>query len=565
MAIPGSLFLAGAIAYAFPATLPLMWWAGGGIAAGIAGAFTRRGVRARAGLQAVAVWGLAVLMAALIRDTSWDGLSKHQESVLALAAGWNPDQDPEGKTLRHLSDQEPGLRDSWILIRPDPPRIQHFLAALPVAAGFGVESAKWLGPLLLICAWGLMQQGFQAMGWQGWKKHLAAGCFALNPVALSQIPSLYFDGAYASALTMAVGASLMVWGRPGVAGWAGWAGALLLSLCLKRAGLVAAICLATLFLFSFFLRQGWRALLQPKALLSMVCLGVMAFLSQFVLPAPMRPSPELFRMMLNPSIQDEGAGSNPELLALPRWRQFAASHFAPTEVLPERIRSKPPFWFTRPELAVFEDLSPDPRAGGFGPLYLTACLLALIPGTVGLSRPHPSRGLWATLLLSVLVTLFLLPSWWARWFPQGWWVPALLAGSALTPDSPPAGGVGSKALAWATLGTMLCNALLVGAFTASGVWQAEKIIRGQLRFLSETPQPLTVQLGQLAGARRWLDQAGIRWVAEPQPGTATHLRLHRSTVQIRLSESDMEELGQDPALRQAWIRRNLLIPVPDCP
>lgn len=565
MAIPGSLFLAGAVAYAFPVTLPLMWWVGGGIAAGIAVAFSGVGARGKAGWQTVAVWGLAVLWAALIRDTSWDGLSKHQESVLALAAGWNPDKDPEGKTLAQLAEREPGLRGSWILERPDPPRIQHFLAALPVAAGFGVESAKWLGPLLLICAWGLVQQGLGALGWLGWRKHLVAAGFALNPVSLSQIPSLYFDGAYASALTAAVGACFLIWGRPGAAGWVGWIGALGLSVCLKRAGLVTAGCLAAFFLSAFLLRRGWRSLLQPTAWLSLLALGAAAFFAQFLLPPPMRPSPELFRMMLNPSIQDEGAGSNPELRTLPRWRQYAASHFAPTEVLPERIRSKPPFWFTRPELAVFEDLSPDPRAGGFGPLYLTACCLALVPGAVGLRRPHPSRNLWGILLVVVLVTLFLLPSWWARWFPQGWWAPALLACSTLAPDSVLGGRVMSKLLGWMTVGTMLANAVLVGAFTASGVWQAERLIRGQLRFLSQLPQPISVQLGELAGARRWLDQAGIRWGVEPEPGPATALRLHRSTVQIRLSSADLDRLGRDPALRQAWIRRNLLTPGTDQP
>jgi len=115
-----------------------------------------------------------------------------------------------------------------------------------------------------------------------------------------------------------------------------------------------------------------------------------------------------------------GASKVLEYVELSRPAIFAASAFSMTEVIPEEIRLKLPFAMTRRELRVFEELTPDPRAGGFGPQFSGAMLLAGIGCSALLLLRQPIYFPGLFLVLAAVLSSYFSHLWWARWTPQNW-------------------------------------------------------------------------------------------------------------------------------------------------
>lgn len=74
----------------------------------------------------------------------------------------------------------------------------------------------------------------------------------------------------------------------------------------------------------------------------------------------------------------------------------------------------------RRELRVFEDLTPDPRAGGFGPLFSTALLLGGIGCCILIWKRHFAYLPGWFVLIAAVASSFGSQVWWARWTPQNW-------------------------------------------------------------------------------------------------------------------------------------------------
>jgi hypothetical protein len=140
-------------------------------------------------------------------------------------------------------------------------------------------------------------------------------------------------------------------------------------------------------------------------------------------------TPEYLLSVTNPATSGYGVGKISfgldATLKLDRLQIFVMSYFAPTELAADRIRTKFPFALNRRELSVFEDLTPDAQAGGFGPLYGGCLLLALGSlAIVLLGRPPPFISFFP--ILPVILSVGLTQKWWARWAPQGWVIPSAL-------------------------------------------------------------------------------------------------------------------------------------------
>jgi hypothetical protein len=146
----------------------------------------------------------------------------------------------------------------------------------------------------------------------------------------------------------------------------------------------------------------------------------------------------------------------------------------------------------------------DVRLAGFGPLFSGALLLSAAACLLSRRRAAVAASLVAVALLgTVLVTA---EGWWARFAPQLWLVPVVLAVAAL-----------AERARWSRIFGALSILALAGdvAFIAvnhlnRGGW-TQRELRGQLASLARMPGPLEVRLGCFEAVGVRLSEAGVRW------------------------------------------------------
>ena len=182
-----------------------------------------------------------------------------------------------------------------------------------------------------------------------------------------------------------------------------------------------------------------------------------------------------------------------------------------------RIPPKIPFTFTRAE---FESVStPDPRVAGFGPLFGGILILSLSVGMASFAllflRRHsgapsawriPTGGksdLWLLIGLVAASALANPELWWARYVPQLWTLPLLVA---LGLGGPLSDRVG-LATRWVVVAAMLLTgfaSLGIGAFQGA---RSSMVVERDLMRLESSRTPLTVYYGVRTGDRlKYLDR-----------------------------------------------------------
>lgn len=492
----------------------------------------------------------SVFTASSLRDSSGDGLGAHVANVQLVASGSQ-------------------LAVSPFLIREGRP-IYFFMAIFP-AAGFPLESGKWVH-FAFALAGGLMLGAAVYEITTSQIVSLTAGILAtLQPVLLYQAPTFYQDGILAAAVTIFFAAILRFFASPGWRSWVVLALAFGMVALAKKAGLVQAAWIALFFPPALFFFH--RSVVSFRFFLAAVLLISFIFAAAILRWPPPRESQGIlneFLLLVRPlvdarGLDHDGSGGihggcgevSPDAPVMFWKRNFAASKRG------EDGRGiKPPFWFTRPELDVFSDLTPDLRFGGYGPLYATACFLALIPGVLLLAVGSRSQAGWMWILVACLVLIPLTPSWWARWFPQGWWIP--FAASVGFLCGPPDWQAKFRWGGWlARLGLLALglNSLLILIFTVKGYCEAETVIRRQLAFLKTLPAPLVIETGHFAATRFWLDQKNIPYSQEKIPGNSASVVLYRTTLRVRLSDEDLKQIEQDPD-HLKLLRRHKLLNLP---
>ena len=90
------------------------------------------------------------------------------------------------------------------------------------------------------------------------------------------------------------------------------------------------------------------------------------------------------------------------------------------------------------------------------------------------------------------------------------------------------------------------NSFLILVFTAKGYAEAESVIRRQLAFLKTLPTPLKIEPGDLAAARFWLDREKILYERGDLPESSDAILLYRTTLEVKISDRELEHLGRDP-------------------
>jgi hypothetical protein len=494
----------------------------------------RLGVAAAAALAALVLAAGAVAVGSWFYDFTTDGQAYHVPGVLALAGGWIPLDGP-------LPAQSP----LGVYITHYPKAVWIVQAALYDATG-RVEAGKAVHWMLVAAALPLAQSALRALGSAPRTAWLGAALLALNPVAVCQLSSFYVDGPLHSALLSAAALAVHWWRGRREAGVL-LVLALALAVGTKFTGLVYGALLAAVLIAAALVGGAPRrrvVALAAGSVLALVTLGWEPYATNVL----SRGHP-FFPLFGKGAVDIRAVHETPAFRAMNPVTRLALSTFSETASGIDAVpRLKVPFTvFPRELLAL---AAPDPRYGGFGPLFGGALLLAAaltIAASAGGDRRARQVGLF---LGAVLLWGAVNPTaWWARYAPQLWWLAVLPAALVPAPGR-------SR---WPSAALALVLALDVAvAVAANGAVQilATHLQRRQLAQLRAlSPAPLLVRFGAYAATPLRLDEAGVRYEAVSTSPCERPARLVLLPVEICFADGSPPAEWDGRALTRATLAR----------
>jgi hypothetical protein len=207
-----------------------------------------------------------------------------------------------------------------------------------------------------------------------------------------------------------------------------------------------------------------------------------------------------------------------------RVTRFFVSSFSRSEAVrpPRATQLKFPFWIGREER--HGSYGADLEAGGFGPLYGALLLLAGAGAVALVAHPSTRHSGGMVLLLGSCLFLSMFvhsETWWARFVPQAWLLPILVAVPSLCSPR-------RSVQRWLGYGLVVlasANLLVVGANVGWRQLVNARATRRSLQEMSAARQPVTVYLGIFTPLRRRLTEAGIRFRTvdtSPEPHDLRH-------------------------------------------
>ena len=548
------------------ADIPARWaediWAGSAsLLAGFWGLYFGSMVLFRFGVPLGALHGILffapAVLVAWILCPGWRSVAVLAWLLLALGASFSA-----AAPFRDFSFDGMAVRQGYVesLIQgalPERSFLPHLLSAWLGLSGGCLEGGKGINLLAGLAAFGCClktaRQVSFSPGW-GWLLSAAA---ALNPVLVYQLSSFYVDGFTGSLLTCLLCAYLLVYWSPlQAARWIFLAVVFMLVAGSKQSGLIYGIIFGLFFMGSLLAKRGWKRIQLIRMVVGCLLLLAVAAAAMVFQRGKIHGWQELAFLsdMRSPGI-GIGPGSSPpgNVAQMSKLEAFLRSHLAPTRTTTDKWSLKMPFWFDRPELALFEDLNPDPRSGGFGPLYGAVLWLAVGGFLWALvQRPGIPKISWLP-ALGLLVSCLLSQAWWARWIPQGWLFPILLCAPLLCLCAPGLGG-------WMARGSItvaLLNSLLILAFYTSGCFQNQSILNRQMNFLKSIPAPLAVYAPTFPSNLSWLAAAGIRFNPIDHPPPQPFMTLQRTDTKVALP-ANWKDLVVDPSSLEEWEKRKLV-------
>jgi len=437
-----------------------------------------------------------------IFDFSWDGLAYHQEAVIQLQRGWNPFLDeatPEETS--HDMELTHWSKGPW------------FFGAAVYAFTGRIETAKTASALLIwaavLLAWAALLQ-FQRLSVVG--SLLLALAVGFNPVAVNQYLTFYIDGQLASLLTCIAALAVMLWLRG--SGWWEWlllAAATILCVNVKFTGIAFAGILLTGFTLLLLFHRRWRLFLVTAAVGVVIMLtGVVVVGYNPYITNTIHFGHPFFPMAGPGSYYHDRllAGQLPaDLIPLNRVEKLFVSLFSVSENVPtpQQTRPKAPFGILGDEVHSFQNLC-DTRAGGWGPwgggIMLLALMILVLLGVFQFRTGFLWGGLLTALVLASVLVIS--ETWWARFVPQLWLVPAVPAALAL--------GSSRRTLrlaACALVAAMLVNVAIVGGAYTWGAVSRTLAARSQLQELRSSQEKVVVYYEWFRSLRVRFQEFGI--------------------------------------------------------
>ena len=508
----------------------------------------------------LAACGFLALIAGQFDDLSWDGMNSRIESVLGLSAGWNPVKDPSFQEGVKLGETNPYLKGSFVVQSGYQYSLGNLLSAYLAKITGSLNAGKAITPILALASFGICFGAFRALslgsGWCWALSFLAA----LNPVCIYQSSSYYIDGHTGALFTAMLFSALRLLLCPmSIDGLLALVVAFLGLSAAKTSGLLYGVVIDVVFLGFYALTH----LKNLKPILIFVGISALVTWPVGVMFRKVGGFPDLSMAYLqsttNLATKGYGVGGGSfglEVMPkLDRLQVFLMSYMAPTEIVADRVKTKPLFWLTRPELSVFEDLTPDARAGGLGPLYGTMLVLSLIAaGTLFFGNGVTLASLFP--ILPVVISLGLTQTWWARWAPQGWLLPIALLLPVVVCLKQQGGRI-KRWLAGLAVFTGLLNSSLILLFYSIGCVKAQRVLNSQLAFVKPFPQPIAVYMPQFKSNRIWLIREKVEFALVDKPPRKPFIRLMRTETLIPLPAKWQENLGNGPRVAE-WRSRRLI-------
>lgn len=414
-------------------------------------------VLAAIGLFAIQI--VSIVVAGALYDTTIDGQDYHFQAIHSLLREWNPFH--HGFEVPH--DLKPIPPHSWVGFFP---KATWFVSAIQVASGLSVESAKNQGLLLILACFFSLLGLLLKLGYAPVASVALSLCASANPVAINQVFSRMTDGPLAASLLL-FGVFAVVWVKlEDRRAWAGMAAALAYGVNLKFSAVpmfvvaCAFTCLACYRRGDYSRVLGTGGILATIGIVSIVVLGYAPYVRNWL------EYGHIFHPLLGAHRVDIMEAET--LRALSPVHRFFFSLFAETHSgFATEMRLKVPFSFSWDELRYAG--GPDIRIAGFGPFFSGAVVIALgVAVTLLAYKWRDQRVQHAALVLAAIVaSAAILPeNWWARYVPQLWLVPAVVAAAALALGNPRLMLAG-----WCIVVAMLANSAV--AFSSS-IWLAAK-------------------------------------------------------------------------------------------
>ena len=466
-------------------------------------------------------------------DFSWDGMTSR------------------GITVRNLMLGEPALNEH---------SLGHVTAGFLADLTGSWQSGKGINLTLIWISFCFSFGGLRNLGFAGFSLWFLSSLAALNPVAVYQISCFQIDGHVASLFCCVIFAALhlLQTAGKGLAGWLPLILAVLGMATAKTSGFAYTFILLALLLT--FLLGSPRVGSWQKSLTAVFVLGLVSLLGAVYLWSGLGVI-QWGHLRLVSDIQTAGYGVGGGASKIEAYRNlsrpqtFFSSAFSMTESIPDEIRLKPPFAMTRRELRVFEELTPDPRAGGFGPQFSGAMLLAGLACTFLLFLRRPIYGPGLFVVLAAVVSSYFSQLWWARWTPQIW---LILIGFLMTAvygtwggqerdgireektQQTPAEKFGIGMLTGLAMLATAFNVFLVVLYYGIGMVRQENILNRQIELAKNLGEPVPIHIranhdgSSFEASRLWFLDRGIPVAMLKQEPSRPRMKIHKTESRVPL-------------------------------
>ena len=504
---------------------------------------------------------LAILASGHLFDFSVDGISTHQDPVVAMMQGWNPVKDPFFSEAASLVGKD-GVNPELVYGKVQKGCALSFgsISAAVIGSCTGNhESGKAINLMVIPMVFGFAY----GCGRRHGVSPVASGLWALgvsaNPVILYQTVSFLQD-ALVSAFYGSLLLYAMSWFKGSLPRASLWVftclGFVLAGLKLPGMG-YAGISLGFLGLGAWVLkRKGFGMLLIWGGITIVLLLwaGQSSRFWQITSRIGGTLSTTVEEFASERVVEGGGGfGQMEGLSSRSKFMQFVLSHGSRTHPSPTKADLKIPFSVTKDELMTFYHLSGEPRAGGFGPLGSGIILLSLLAAVSGLRGWSRAGGGTLFVGLMALVPLCLVPVFWARWIGH-LWVGFMLVGLPYLKGISAKYGVSSRGLpllrlfpfralgafcGWGLIVSACVNGLLVWVPCVSGHLVAGRILNAQLEVVRHLEQPVTSFVGWSGACRFWMIREGVAFDRDYLTGLP-FTRLFRAETRVFLTNESLD-------------------------
>lgn len=448
----------------------------------------------------------AIRVASQFYDVSWDGQVYHQEAIIQLSHGWNP-------AAGILPD---GLLPNRVMLAVINyfPKFSWTLSALSYQWTGQIEAAKSITWLLLFASFAVTYCALAALGSSRKIALLISLVAVLNPVVSTQLYSFYIDShVYLLLLSMMAASALMLKQPNAVHLILG----MMIYAMLINTKFTAAV-YGTIALIPVLIglsRSVDMIRVKPRLYGSVVGIGVL-------LTALLCVHPYATNFLDKGHVFHPVMGAEPVQVLPPthrpkdfskinRFESLSKSLLARTANLKGEQSSefKWPFQLDWPnELDAAK--VPDARIAGFGPWFSGSLLLAAVGLIVALGRRRRLVYGAASLLFgaTIIFTVLINPEpWWARYVPQLYLVPILVACLLVVQRA-----AVPTLMAYGIALVLAVNASMMASASFAGNREVSIAIDEQLELFRKRPGHLQMYFDDFRSNRIRLEEAGIAFL-----------------------------------------------------